>query len=345
MRKYLPFILFLVALVVAVLIPVQKTVKIILAVVILLGFSFYRRNVFYFLHANSLMRTGKLASAWKWYDRALKAGIASDGRLSIASIYVQYGDEKKGEEILKAFKEHPGKDVSPNVSSLADMLLALIAYQKDKAEGIRMMERIKEGGFSSTTLAVDLITMYLDVGDTDKADGIWNEYKDQRGKDVGLDDCLGRILIVKGKWDEAYALYTSLITQQVRIVNEFVHTAQACIHYGKVKEAIACLEVALRCTFNNINTFTKENVAYLHDKLKDPVTRMAMAKAIDRNPALVASGAPLLLSENNEASTDADLLEGFAVLKEKTVRAEKQERTPDTDLDASDEQYLEKHNL
>lgn len=345
MKKYLPFIIFLVLEIVVSILPIpMKWVKIVLLVLILLAFSWYRRNVFFYLHANSLLRAGKKEKAWKWFDRALKAKIAPDGVVSIASFHIQYGDEEKGLTVLKDFLNDQKKGASDSLVFLARMLLALVDYKNGKKEqGIKAIEEVHKEGFSSTTLAIDMMTMYLDEDRIDDAEAIWKEYQGQFGKDIALDACYGRLLMRQGKWDTAYSLFATLTQNRIRIANVFIHAAQTSLHYGKVKEAVDRLYVALHCTFNNINTFSRGRVMELYEGLKEPKTRLQYAHAMDEQHERIAKGELPVLQANSYPPCQDDQLEGFAKIAQKVKKAEKDDRIPDTSLDESDETYLEKH--
>lgn len=59
MKKYLGFISFVVVLVAISFLPFSKSVRLILLATVVVLFVFTRRNVFFYLHANSLANSGR----------------------------------------------------------------------------------------------------------------------------------------------------------------------------------------------------------------------------------------------------------------------------------------------
>jgi len=346
MKKYRGFIIFIAALTAISFIPMPKVVKIILMVIVLFVFSFVRRNIFFYLHANSLTNSGKLSKAWKWYERAIRSGLSGDGKVSVASLYIQYGDMDRGEQLLKEYQQDTKHPKTNNVDALAQMLMSLIVNKKgDSAQALSILENLKATGYKNTTLIVNMMTIELDQDKPEQARSEWEGCGFKLESDITLKEVYGRLLLVEGKWPEAYSLYADIARQRVLIAAGLVHMAQCCIHYGEASSAIKSLEAALRAPYNKTSSFRKENVQKLHDLLKDPVTRLATARAIDNDRETVAKG--LLPKPYPSAcpSCSDDQLEGFAEKEKKLVKTVRTERVPNTDINEDDEAYLKSHHL
>lgn len=350
MKAYLPFFVFVILLLAVCLSPIAYLPKLVIALLLILAYLFYRRQVFFYLRGMSLMQKEKHQQAFVWFERALRAHVNEDGELNIANYFILFGDMDRGSQILDHFLK---RNIQKSQNKyLARMLQTLVVYRKgDVRKAIEMMEKIQEDGYSSVALSADLMLMYLDEGNMDKALEIWEKADETQKQDVGLKDVWGRTLIMRGMWEDAYRLYRSMLGDRVRVVNEFVHASQVFIHYGMAKEALICLGEARKGPFNQVNPFTREMVVSLYESLKDPATRLKTAHMIDEHPAEIAAGLMVQDTSRKEyPSCDDYHMEGFATLPRnlaniagQKAKRQAEEATPNTDLDESDEEYLARH--
>jgi len=261
-------------------------------------------------------------------------------------MYVQYGDMARGKKILEEYLSEPKKKANANLDSIAKIILALVVKcEGNEEKAIEMLQVVKASGYKNISLSLDLITLYLDLNEIDKAKAEWEEVKDQEGQNIALDSCYGRLLLVTGEYQKAYELFSDLVKKPARLVSTFVHCAQCFIHFGQVKEALSALQVASKCVFNHTSPFTKETVEGMYLALKDPKTRIATAKAMDRNIDVIARGGAFTPIENSYPPCDADRLEGFDTLRPKIERKQKAERLPNTEITEEDETYLKTHHI
>lgn len=352
MKKFIPFLIFCAVELAVCMSPIAYTPKLVLAILGIAAFLFYRRQIFLYLHGNDELAKGHLDKAFKYYEKALKAHVNEEGELSIANAYVVHGDIRRGREILAHFESR--KLENPNNIHYAKMLEALLDWREGKIqEAIDALVAIKNGGWENTTLLTNLMVMYLDQDMVDEAEQIWREASESEKQDLGIRDLRGRILIAQGKWDDAYKLYVPMLKEPQKLVNELVHAMQVFVHYGMIKEALICLEAAKDGPFNKINPYSKDYLNDLYTNLQGSTTRLRYAHAVDANPAKIASGKPYELPRGTFPSSEGDTMEGFTTLpknlrslikkaKEDPDTAEllKDDVMPDTDLDESDEEYL-----
>ncbi len=350
MKKFIPFLIFAILLLALCISPLAYVPKLVGALILVLGYSYYRRQVFFYMKGLGFMQKNQYEKAFPWFERALKAHVGEDGQLNIANYFILFGDMDRGSQILDNFLSR--KLENPQSKNLARMLKALVVYRKgERDKAIGMMEKMKEEGYRTVALYANLMLLYLDKNDIETALRLWEEADQSLKSDVGLRDVYGRTLIMQGKWEEAYRLYIPMLKESVRVMNEFIHASQVFVHYGMAKEAILCLEKAQNGPFNQVNPFSKEMVAKLYESLKDPATRLVVAHMMDANASEVAAGTLGNLPARWEyPSCDEDRMEGFATLPRNlaNIAGAKQERrieeaTPNTDLNESDEAYLLSH--
>ena len=349
MKKYLPFLIFAILELAVCLAPIAYVPKLAAALLLILGYTYYRRQVFFYLKGLGLIQKGKQKQAFVWFERALKSNVNEDGELTIANYYILFGDMQRGNQILDHFLTR--KLENPQHKNMAEMLKALVVYRQGDTKGaIGMMEKMRSEGYRSVALYADLMLMYLDEGNIDTALELWNEADADLKKDVGLRDVYGRTLILQGKWEEAYKLYRPMLQEPVHVVNEFIHASQVFVHYGMAKEALLCLTESKKGPFNQVNPFTREMVDRLYDTLKDPATRLATAHMMDEHASEIAAGKLPEPSRKQYPVCDDDHMDGFSTLPRNlaNIAGQKEERRvqeamPNTDLDESDEEYLARH--
>lgn len=103
MKKYLGFISFVVVLVAISFLPFSKSVRLILLATVVVLFVFTRRNVFFYLHANSLANSGKINKAWKWYERSIRSGLSDEGKCPSQVCTFSLGTSAEGKNYWMIF--------------------------------------------------------------------------------------------------------------------------------------------------------------------------------------------------------------------------------------------------
>jgi tetratricopeptide (TPR) repeat protein len=346
MKKYLGFISFVVVLVAISFLPFSKSVRLILLATVVVLFVFTRRNVFFYLHANSLANSGKINKAWKWYERSIRSGLSDEGKVSVASLYVQFGDVSRGKELLDDFFSHTTKPGGDSTMILAKILHALLGYiGGDSPKALSELQSIKDSGYKSPTLTVDMMMIQMDLGLLPQARVTFEEAGYKKESDVALQEAYGRLLILERNWAGAYQIYEELMKRRIAMAPGMVHAAQCFIHYGEAGRALEALSVALRAPYNHTCLFTRDDVKKLYDSLKDPKRRIATARAIDADTDSVAMGKLPRPGKYPCPESDADILEGFTKKEKHLVAETKTERMPNTELSDADDAYLKAHHF
>jgi len=346
MKKYRSFIIFIVIVVGVTFLPIPKNIRLVLLLAVLAVFAFLRRNIFFYLHANKLANGRRPNAAWKWYERSIRSGLSDDGVVSIASLYIQFGNITRGKELLEDFFAHTKRGATDGTRVMATMLRALVVYvQGDTNEALSQFQALQASGYKSPTLIVDLMTMQLDLGMNAQARETYEKSGYSMENGVTLQEAYGRLLIAERNWSDAYLLYDNLMKQNVVMAPGMLHAAQCYIHYGEVKNAILALSLALRASFNHTCLLKREDVQTLLDQLQDPTTRIATARAIDADTDAVSRGSlPKPWPRPCPPSRD-DVLEGFALKEKKLGEKVKTDRMPNTEITDADEAYLKAHHL
>lgn len=341
MKRYIPFLLFCAVELAVCMLPIPYLAKLLLCLLGIALYFWYRRNVFCYLHGMSLLRKGRTDAALTWFGRAVKAGLDDTNRLTVANLYVLYGDQAEAARILDGLSARKTGD-----APLERMLQAMVRWRDgDLDEALRLMEAVKESGYRSATLTSNLMIMHLARRDAGKAEQLWKEADDDMRHDIGLADVHGRLLIVQGKWNEAYKVYDALLKRSPHLVDEYVHACLVFVHFGMVKEALLCLGEAKTGPFTKVCPFDLPFITTLSDRLQDPETRLATAHALDSHAEEVTLGRLPAPDGTRYGRSEGDRMEGFAALPKQggKAKAELDASLPDTDLNESDEVYLATH--
>ncbi len=365
-RKNLGLWLTLLVVVILSILKVPVSIKLLLIVLFLAGLIFLRRSVVYYIRANRKIISDdqkEWEGAWPLYRKAIKAGLSKQYTITAASMFLQRGNAQEGKEIIENYlNSKRGRE--PNLDNVAKTMLSMAYWMEgDLAKAIEYVKEVREKGFRDKNLFINYSTYALADGDLKTAESLINDAGDFEKTSPGIRDNRGWLMILKGEWEQADELFTTLVDQTPKFPEPYVHYAQVKIHFGQVSEAITQLESALQARFSNTSGMNKEIVQSLLDLLKAPATRRKTALEIDGDTAAVAAGkSPKEVAGEFEAE-NADILEGFAKPSKKIVpiieteESEEEDedfsyededlddRLPNTDLTEEDIEYIKEHEF
>lgn len=335
--------------------PTTPINKFIIATVLVGGFLFWKRSIFYYIQGNRhLIKKDpkEWDKAWPLYKKAIDSGLIPAYKVSAASMYIQRGDANEGKAIIEGYLADKKKKEDKSLTNIAKIMLSMVYWmQNDIEKATHMIKEVYDSGYRDKNLFINYGTYALEQGDLETARTLIKEGSQYENESPGIHDNHGWLCLLEGKWDEANTLYTTLVSRGPTFPEPFLHAAQVRIHYGKVGEAIELLEKALLARYSNTTSIRKENIKALKERLEDPKTRRAGALEIEQNTAIVASGKiPTPLANISVEETDL-VLSGFAKEKEqpkskqkaKKLEAEEDDYTPNTDLTEADLEYAKKH--
>ncbi|HPZ15653.1 MAG TPA: tetratricopeptide repeat protein [Sphaerochaeta sp.] len=344
-KKNLGLWLSLLVTVVIIVLKIPPLYKVALLALFIAGLLFIRRGIFPYMKANKKVtstNSDDWPAAFPLYRKAIKAGIQKPYVITAASMFLQRGDREEGKQILLDYlASSKGKD--PALDGIAKTMLSMAYWMEgDLSHALSVVDEVHQSGQRDKNLYINYSTYLIEDGQRERAQSLIDEARDNNLESPGILDNQGWLYILSGRWEEAEELFGNLVSRGPRFAEPFVHYAQVLIHFGEVQAAIEQLESATGCTFSNTSAMKEGTVQALLDGLKDPKTRINCAKAIDRDPAAVASGRlPAPIKGEAEPSEEA-FLPGFAVRSRKKIeRIKPQEREPNLELTEEDLALIE----
>lgn len=334
--------------------PVSLLQKVLLVVLFLAGLAFWKRALLLYIRANKYAvdsDSTKWEKAWPLYQKALRSGLDSSFAVTAASMYLQRGDYNVGRQILEEYLAKPEKKKDATLVFIAKTMVSMAYWiDGDLDKAIKTVREVYEAGYRDKNLFINYGTYVLEKGDLKTARTLVKEAAHFESSSPGISDNRGWLAILEGNWEEAIPLYNALIARGPKFPEPYVHAAQIKIHYGKAGDALLLLDKAIEARFSNTSGMKKEKLEQLRARLADFDTRMAAAKEIDANTALVASGELPPQTNKVYAREEGSVLSGFAKEPEQEKVAvklvsEEGERIPNTDLTEADIEYAKKHNL
>ncbi|WP_320128012.1 tetratricopeptide repeat protein [uncultured Sphaerochaeta sp.] len=328
--------------------------KVLLVVLFLGGLVFWKRSLIYYMQANKYVvdpDSSKWAKAWPLYQKAIKNGLSTSYTVTAASMYLQRGDHTIGKQILENYLAKTEKKKDATLVAIAKTMVSMAYWiEGDLDKAIETVSNVYESGYKDKNLYINYGTYVLEKGDIVTARRLVEEATSFETTSPGIFDNRGWLYLLEGNWEEAIPLYTQLVGKGPKFPEPYVHAAQIKIHYGKVKDALELLDQAIEARFSNTSGMKKKTIELIRDRLANPETRMAAAREIDRNTAIVAKGEiPPQINDTYEKTEEA-ILPGFAKEPEQEKTVEKiitveGERLPNTELTEADIEYAKKHNL
>jgi len=322
--------------------PISKNAKLIILFGAFAGFLFYRRGVIYYSKANKKLQNGALDEAWVLYRKALRAGVAPNLRVGIASIFIQRGDVDEGKSILESYKNLT-KGRTKELDAIVEILFSMIQWiEGDTKAALRTVREVYEAGFKDSNLMVNYTTFALMERKWKEAEKLLDEADEKGMNSPGLIDNRAWLAISKNEWVEAELLLTDLISRDPRFAEPYLHLAQVKIHWGLVGEAIDLLAKGLEKPFVNTSGVKAEYIQDLHDRLSDPQTRRKTATEIDQDRLAVAAGEKMKPIDQTFEPEEGLTLTGFAKRAGRPkLKAKPEEEGPNLELTAEDLAYIE----
>lgn len=339
--------------------PTTPLVKGIIALILVGGFVYWKRSIFFYILANRHLvkkDTEQWPKAWPLYQKALQSGLIPAYRITVASMYIQRNDATIGKAIIEEYLADEKKKEDTNLTNIAKTMVSMVYWMEgDLDKATQTVKEVYDSGYRDKNLFINYGTYALEQGDLETARTLVKEGSQYEKESPGIHDNHGWLCLLEGKWDEANELYTTLVNRGPAFPEPYLHAAQVRVHYGKVGEAIELLDKALLARYSNTTSIDKDVIEALKKRLEDPKTRRSGALEIEQNRALVASGKlPKPLTETFEEETNL-VLSGFAQEKEqakpknkqqaKKMELEEDDYTPNTDLTEADLEYARKHGL
>ncbi len=331
--------------------------KFLLIALFLGSLLYYRRSIIYYIRANSKITSNNEADwqyAWPLYRKAFNSGLQKPFVITAASMFLQRGDAEEGKQIIEDyFASEKGRN--ENLDNVAKTMVSMAYWMEgDLEKAIECVKEVHENGYRDKNLFINYTTYALAVGDLEKAEQLLDEAGQLEHDSPGIRDSRGWLLLLRGDWEEAEALFEDLIEKGPRFPEPYVHHTQVKIHFGQVEEAIELLKKALDARYANTSGFSKEIIQGMIDGLENQDTRRKNALEIDRDTTSVALGKRPKPIDGTFPAEEGYILEGFAKPKKKKKVTPKQQKklleesddpVPNTNLTEEDLEYIRKHNL
>lgn len=344
MKKNLGLYISIAFTILVVALPIPRNAKLIILFGAFAGLLFYRRGILLFGKANKKLQSGALDEAWVLYRKALKAGVAPNVRIGIASMFIQRGDVEEGKSILESYKNLP-KGRTRELDAAVEILLSMVSWiEGDTKAALKTVRELYETGIKDNNLLVNYTTFALMERKWKEAEKLLDEAEERNIDSAGLIDNRAWLAISRNEWVEAELILTDLVARGPRFAEPYLHLAQVKIHWGLVGEAIDLLAEGLKKPFINTSGVKAAYIQDLHDRLSDPKTRRKTAMEIDQDSIAVAAGEEMKRIDRTFEPEEGLVLTGFAkkpAPRSKTKAKSAEEREPNLELTAEDLAYIE----
>jgi len=259
--------------------------------VIILTYVFMMRGYIYVAFGGLNFKKGRMEKAWKYLDKALRAGVDADRRNMIGSAYIQQGDAARGVQVLEDVISDPKAADHRNVAIVTCSMGYWRLGQRDKA--MSSLEELRETGYRNDNLSINLETYLLETGNLDRVREIMGENRADRTENNGLMDNRGWYYILTGEWQKAKEVFDELIDERnAKFPEAYLHGAQVSIHNGDVRQAIDRMGWGSVRKFTRTCMSTREYFDHILMGLENPATRESFAAAMDKGYKEVSCSRP-----------------------------------------------------
>ena len=253
--------------------PVTRTIKIVMIAVALVLLVFVKRGSLYVaLASRALTKEGDEEKALRLYRKAWKAGLQPKYNVMLGNLFSQRGDANVALEIfnsvIKRGERFKKRDELLVVNAKTSKSMALWILDR-RDEAIELLQSIRDGGWIDKNIAVNLGSYLLEEKRLNEAKKLIKESSKLLDESPGMLDNRGYYLYLTGSYHEAQRLYDSLIIDRdPQFPEAYYHAALVKIALAKHRTAVILLQKALECTFYKTSTVIMEQIEALLEKQK-----------------------------------------------------------------------------
>lgn len=310
------------------------------------------RGNIYFSRAVKLFQSGGDGQkTLDYFEKALKAGIPDQYTVIAASVLLRakMSDEAKDalEPVIKS-----GSD--KNSAEAKTVLSIYYWYHGDIDKAIELCESAMEGaGKKNRNVYVNLCTYSLARGDVRK----FREYlKAGLAVDDGspaLIDFRAISYILEGNYKAAGAVIAAMLEKSTpAFADPYIHLAMVYLYYGERDKAIDAIAKAKTTLYHMTSIYSRDDIRKIDEAIRSDWDVIPFAKALENDPLSFINGKIPEWEKASEPFSGKTLPEchGGLDLSEPPVLAvseeadDKDEDDVDTDLSASDEEWIRSHS-
>ena len=228
--------------------------------------------------------------------------------------------------------------------------LSLAFYiDRDYERALSLCEEVMKTKYRDNVLYINICTYYLALGRVKDFRRTVREFSQSRVTSPALLDLQTVYEMLGGNWKGAYVMLRMLFDKasSFGFADPYVHMAQVWMHYGRSDEAVKMLDEALeKVSFRPVTIISKDFIQNLRDALCDESTRVQTMADCDSDPVSVINGwMPAHAPEGHRFAPQEELemAEQAALESPGEVDADLDDKEPDTELNADDEEWLRRH--
>jgi hypothetical protein len=128
-----------------VVLPTTPMVKVGIALILMGGFVFWKRSIFFYIQGNRhLIKKDQQEwhKAWPLYQKALRSGLIPAYRITVASMYIQRDDANEGKAIIEDYLADDKKKEDKALTNIAKTMLSMVYWmENDMEKAIGMSKR------------------------------------------------------------------------------------------------------------------------------------------------------------------------------------------------------------
>ena len=253
-----------------------ECVILIIAAFLIIGVT--ERAYYYFIRANRIYSRedrSRYPEAMKYYKKTLAAGISPKYTVLTATILIQEGEKAAGQAALEKLIAKKGfKDQV--LLSQAKCALSLAFYvDKDYERALSLCEEVLETDYRDNVLYINTCTYYLALNRTKDFKKLVEDFSRTRVTSLALLDLQVVYQMLRGEWDSAYRMLSSLFEKAESFLTE---TEKAGIkESGRTITQI----MAVRFLTDYLAGDVYYNIAYSDHNLVRTRTQLALMKSMD----------------------------------------------------------------
>lgn len=240
------------------------------AVIVLLGYWFYRnQSGFYAYLGNLNYQQGKHNEASMWLDKAVSRADCRAGHLlGYSFLLLKQGKLDKAEELLNR-ANRMGLNREEQMAYLTNISLLLWKLDRLDEATAKLEEAYDE--YKNSNLYGTLGYFYILSGDLDKALSFNREAYQFNSKNGVIVDNLGQTLLLRGEYEEALQYYEELAEQKPTFPEAYLNHGLVLDALGRSREALERMKLALDHPLSLLSTVTREEIEEKLAALKDKV--------------------------------------------------------------------------
>lgn len=218
--------------------------------------------------ATKMISKGKVKEGLEAFRKACRfKKIAPFTKVRYAFTELKLGDVQKARQMLMQISVD--SKIPSNVKYEAKAVFALVLYKEGNLEEAKeVMNEVYEN-YKTTNVYCTLGYLYNILNEPKDAVKFSEEAMGYNDEHPVLIDNYGQALYLDGQYDKALEIYEKLMTKKPNFPEAYYNYALVLRQKGDFVNAFEALCKAVKCSFNNLSTVSKEEVCSLLNEMEE----------------------------------------------------------------------------